>query len=351
MTAVNAHAPTIIIRERYRDMVSGRWPVVATPQPDELLSSWLHRLAFANGVPARAFARVLGLTRGMWSARLDLRLSIDVASQLQIYAGISLDQLTAMTLSHTLPMQLLLPLRNHRQWHGSTWLQFCSQCLADDTHPYFRRGWRLATRLACNKHGSRLRDRCPSCRRHITAFDQSELMPHHYCALCGYDLRRASAVDLCPAARNLDQCIHGLCSSGSIGSSPAGSLIILRLLNIPQSAGIYQRTVLTGLSTSARARCFARLVGHPGDEGMEDYDDHLAGVQPRIRLAREGGDDALIGLLSDALGRKPGRSAADNDRLLVDLSHVLGAAQQMGRISTKAHPRMRGSAPPGRCQC
>lgn len=31
------------------------------PQPDELLSSWLHRLAYANGVAPRAFAKQLGV--------------------------------------------------------------------------------------------------------------------------------------------------------------------------------------------------------------------------------------------------------------------------------------------------
>lgn len=52
---------TIGIRERYRDVVSEKWPVIVTPQADELLSSWLHRLAFANGIAPRPFARVLGL--------------------------------------------------------------------------------------------------------------------------------------------------------------------------------------------------------------------------------------------------------------------------------------------------
>ncbi|MFW8642338.1 TniQ family protein [Rhizobium beringeri] len=101
MTAIDGQAPVISIRERYRDIVSERWPIITTPQPDELLSSWLHRLAYSNGVPARAFARVLGLNSGMWSAALDLRLPIDVANQLQTYAGVSLHQLTTMTLSHS----------------------------------------------------------------------------------------------------------------------------------------------------------------------------------------------------------------------------------------------------------
>ena len=41
----------IEVQPRYRDLLSGHWPVVASPEPDELISSWLHRLAFGNGVP------------------------------------------------------------------------------------------------------------------------------------------------------------------------------------------------------------------------------------------------------------------------------------------------------------
>ncbi|WP_246659423.1 TniQ family protein [Agrobacterium sp. LC34] len=173
-------------------MVSARWPITVTPQRDELLSSWLHRLAYANGVPGRAFARVLGLTPGMWSARLDLKCSITLADHLRQYADITSEQLAAMTMPDGLPKQLFLPLRKLHRRSGSTWLQFCPRCLATDTHPYFRREWRLATRLTCEKHKSRLRDRCTACNQPVAAFDQSALVPHHFCTRCGYDLRRAS---------------------------------------------------------------------------------------------------------------------------------------------------------------
>lgn len=96
----------IDIRERYRDAISTRWPIAVTLQPDELLSSWLHRLAYANGVPGRAFARVLGLTPGMWSAKLDLKPPITLAKQLQTYADITPEQLTAMTLPDNQTRQL-----------------------------------------------------------------------------------------------------------------------------------------------------------------------------------------------------------------------------------------------------
>lgn len=337
MTAIDADAPTIRLRERYRDVVSDRWPVIVAPQPDELLSSWLHRLAYANGVAARSFPRVLGLNPQMRSASLDLRLPIDVASQLRIHAGVSPPQLSAMTLSRTLPKQLLLPLRNSERRDGPTWLQFCSRCLADDAHPYFRRRWRLATRISCDRHGARLRDRCPSCRSRISVFDQTELVPQHYCARCGYDLRRASTISLCSAAKRLDRCIDELCGLESISGSPAGGALVRRLLNIPRLVGIYPGTILTSLSTSTRTRCFERLVGHPSDWLMEDHGEVVD--QQRSMLPPSGGHSALIRQLADALVRKVGRTVATTDRRpIVDLSDLLSAYEQLLLSATPTRP-------------
>jgi hypothetical protein len=59
----------------------------------------------------------------------------------------------------------------------------------------FCRQWRLASRVSCFVHGCGFWDRCPACRSGIAAFDQTELIPQHFCARCG--------VDLCGARRPL----------------------------------------------------------------------------------------------------------------------------------------------------
>ncbi|MBB5574685.1 TniQ family protein [Rhizobium paranaense] len=268
--AIAPLAPAISIRERYGDIVSERWPVIVEPLHEEMLSSWLHRLAYANGVAPRAFARVLGLTPGMWSASLDLKLPGDIARQLCANTGVSSDQLSAMTLSHALPKQLLLPLRNSRRRDRSTWLQFCSQCLAEDSQPYFRRRWRLATRVSCTKHGCRLRDRCPCCRSRIAVFNGNRLVPQHFCARCGYDLRRASIIALSPGAKWFDRCIDDICRPEALTRSPSGRALIRRLLSMPTLVGIYSAKVLTSLSTAARTRCVEKLTCQLSDWLMDD---------------------------------------------------------------------------------
>lgn len=300
MTMVDAQVPAISIRERYLDVVSDRWPVTVVPQADELLSSWLHRLAYANGVPPRAFARVLGRNSVMWSASLDFRLPGDIANLLSANTGIAPDEFAAMMLPHALPRQLLLPLRTSGHRADSTWLQFCSRCLAEDAQPYFRRRWRLATRVSCTEHGCRLRDRCPSCHGGIAVFEQGELVPQHYCVACSYDLRGASRIGISPAARRLDRCIDDICRLEGMRDTPSSRSLIRRLLNTHE--GIYSTPNLTDLSTAARARCIAYAAKHEDD--WLTAGDESAAAQWRCLILAAEGHGPLIERLTDCLAKR-----------------------------------------------
>ena len=208
---VNSPGFAVEIRERYGDVVRDRWPVTLDPQPDELLSSWLHRLAIANGIAPRPFAGVLGLGGGMWSPRLDLQLPRDVAVLLGGQTGVPHETISAMAMTGWALTPLLLPLRENARRNRSTWIQYCHLCLGEDEAPYFRRQWRLATRISCFVHGRGLRDRCPACRTGITSFDQTELLPQHLCARCGFDLRAAPQASVNTAARRLERVIDDIC--------------------------------------------------------------------------------------------------------------------------------------------
>jgi hypothetical protein len=80
------------IRERYREVSPERWPVSVNPLAGELLSSWLHRVAIANGAAPASFAETLGLQNGMWSARLDVAIPPKIASLLADRTGIEQKQ-------------------------------------------------------------------------------------------------------------------------------------------------------------------------------------------------------------------------------------------------------------------
>lgn len=273
------------------------------PQTDELLSSWLHRLAYENGIAPHAFARVLGLHVGMWSPLLDLKLAGNIAGLLNVHTGMSGNQLYAITLSKAVPTQLLILLRRSSRYEGSTWLQFCPQCLAEDEQPYFRRRWRLATRIACAKHGYRLRDRCTVCRSRVAAFSQNELVPQHYCSDCGFDLRRASNVHIYPETRMFDRCLDEICTFDAMTASPFGPELIRQLLNVPSLTKFFATNTLISLSTAARTRCVLYLNPPDRYPANPDYEDHaLAAVdllQRHIPPASDHG--AWIELLAKTL--------------------------------------------------
>ncbi len=287
----------------------------------------------------------------MWSASLDLKKSISVTEQLQKGADVSPKQLRLMTLPGNFPNQLVLPLRSLARRKRSTWLQFCPVCLADGAHPYFRREWRLSTRLTCEIHATRLRDRCPSCNQPVIAFDQRQLLPQHHCVRCGYDFRRASSIYLCPAVRRLDQCIHEIVRSGLIGGCSKGELLIRRLLNIPHLTGIHHQGLLTGLSASYRARCYERLVEHPIEGKIVEPGPEIIGGVVRSAVAEHGELNVLIGMLADALRPKLGRPAMSSARPTYDLSHFLGACHLIGHTSIRSQSRVKGATAIIRCQC
>lgn len=289
----------IEIRERYADVAHGRWPVSVDLLPDELLSSWLHRLSLANGIAPRSFAGVLGLGERMWSPRLDLRLPRHAAGLLADQTGVRQEVVGAMTMSGYAVAALLLPLRDSTHRNLSSWMQYCPQCLATDDAPYFRRQWRLASRVSCFAHGCGLRDRCPACRAGIAAFDQGELVPQHFCVRCGFDLRAAPKASVKAAARRLERAIADICRVETAKGSAKTSDAVSRVLRAPVAADVRSGRTLTNLSTTARIRCFEALAAKPPDWLVNDID--CAGAYRRWMIVTAGGHKVLIARFAEFL--------------------------------------------------
>lgn len=302
------------------------------------MSSWLHRLAIANGIAPRPFASVLELGDGMWSPRLDLRLPREVATLLTGRTDVPHEALSAMAMTGPALTPLLLPLRENVRRNRSTWMQYCPQCLAGDEVPYFRRQWRLASRISCFVHGCGLRDRCPACRSGIASFDQVELVPQHFCARCGFDLRTASKVFVKAAARWLERAIADICRVEMAKGSKTIGELTSRLLRVPVIAGVSSGRTLTNLSTSSRIRCFEWLADKPVSWLTADEDDAVA-RRRRLVLAA-GGHDRLIAYFADFMDKhqaSPG--SARSPPTGADLAVLLDAYPRAtdGGIRTKRH--------------
>lgn len=256
--------PAIEVQPRLATLAPERWPAEVIPARDELLSSWLHRLALAHGLSPRHFGDCLGFGAGAWSARLDLEAPASLLNLLHRQTGVCRDRIEAMTISARDWRPLLLPLRHsvglaQGGQMCATWLQFCPECLADDEAPYFRRGWRRASVMTCRRHGRRLLDRCPACRQGLAPFNQRVLAPQRLCAVCGFDLRWAKAPKLAAEARKAAELIDDPVRLEAVKGFLARSALTERLLALPSLQDPPCDQKFTRLSTAERLRCLMRV--------------------------------------------------------------------------------------------
>jgi hypothetical protein len=256
--------PAIEVQPRLATLIPERWPAEVVPAQDELLSSWLHRLALAHGLSPRHFGSGLGFGAGPWSARLDLEAPATLLDLLHDRTGVCRDRIAAMTIEGRDLRPLLLPLRHsvglaRADQTRATWLQFCPECLAEDEAPYFRRAWRRASVMTCRHHGRRLIDRCPACRQGLAPFNQRALAPQSQCAVCGFDLPRAREPKLDPETRQVAELIDDLVRIESVKRFSGRSALTARLLALPSLQDPPCDREFTKLSTVDRLYCLTRI--------------------------------------------------------------------------------------------
>jgi hypothetical protein len=183
------------------------WPIHYKPLPDELLSSWLVRLAHGHGLKVQTFCNLIfGNKLQIWNRDIDRLAPEWLMAELSSKTGASYKQAFKTTLqsykgiiyhrprqSGSLTWIQSLKL-HHRKFEGFG-LQFCPECLANDPEPYFRKSWRVAFNTICPNHQCMLHDRCPHCG-HGVAFHRSDMKYAEYitaislleCHYCGFDL-------------------------------------------------------------------------------------------------------------------------------------------------------------------
>src|SRR5271157_3817199 len=230
--------------------------------------------------------------------------SHELADWLGVRTGVAPEAISAMAMTEGALAPLLLPLRETACRSRSTWTQFCALCLAEDRAPYFRRSWRLASRISCFRHGCGLRDRCPGCHGAIASFAQTDLIPHYVCARCGFDLRGAVKISVEAAARRLERSIDDICKAEIAKGSLAIHEWVARPLRIPDVVGLGSGLPLANLPASARIRCFERLAQR-AENGL------IAAAGETVALRRQmaptaGGRGGLIARFVDVVDGRQG---------------------------------------------
>lgn len=190
-------------------MLSGRlWPAHPHPYSNELLSSWLVRIAHANGLKVQTFCvQEFGNAHQIWNRDIDRLAPVWLIETISRKTGTPLKRAWSTTLlcyegklyDNYHPagqLRWILPLHIYHRKRKGFGLQFCPVCLAEDVDPYYRRSWRVALYTFCPKHDVMLLDRCPCCGNSVI-FHRLELgrpklinpLSFTNCWSCGYDLR------------------------------------------------------------------------------------------------------------------------------------------------------------------
>lgn len=187
------------------------WPIRYKPLPDELLTSWLVRLASGHGLKVQTFCNLIfGNRHQVWNRDVD-RLApewlVDELSQrtgtpLAVAYGTTLRSYENRLFPKFKSSGALLWLQTLRMYHRRRegyGMQFCGSCLATDSQPYFRKAWRVSFNTICIKHNCMLHDRCSRCGSAVmfhrmemgrgSAFQAGSMAA---CHLCGCDLRESA---------------------------------------------------------------------------------------------------------------------------------------------------------------
>lgn len=185
-------------------------PCTVHPRPDELLSSWLVRLAHRHFSKSHTFCSMLFPGTSIWNRDIDKIAPDSVINSLAERTLAPIAHIRDTTLrSYEGRLYLnhnpysntpwIMPLGiYHRSWKNFG-LQFCPGCLTrDGDSPYFRKKWRLSLSVVCPTCSTLLLDRCPWCNQPVCFF-RNELgqrssqvaLSIATCYACKKDLRRA----------------------------------------------------------------------------------------------------------------------------------------------------------------
>lgn len=192
-------------------MAHGRiWPAHPKPLPDELLSSWIVRVAQANGIKLQTLCWILfGNARSPWNRDIDRSAPKWLLKAMSEHTGVNYWDAYHATLTtyrtilypnrrRSGQLRWILPVRTYAMNRKGYGQQFCPLCLAEDLIPYFRKTWRVALFTFCPKHQVILRDACPSCgvpvvfHRNDFGVEQGNTKPIFTCYACGFDFRAAT---------------------------------------------------------------------------------------------------------------------------------------------------------------
>ena len=166
-------------------------PLHPQPQPLESITSYITRLAEANGL--QSINELGALVGGMTFSSLKKNPDYPTVSYpgLAHISGHCEDRWLDMTFFHLIQYfgQSLHPSVLHQFLTGSiaTSFRYCPVCLAEHTPAYYSLLWRFLLLPGCSEHGVRFLDQCGHCRSPLPLWRRTPQLTR--CPTCQGDLR------------------------------------------------------------------------------------------------------------------------------------------------------------------
>lgn len=153
------------------------------PQEDELLSSWLVRVALAHDTMPWSFMNMHfpEYKNIIFSRDVDVWAPENLLQKLAWKSGYSYEAIYNLTLRSYIGT--ILPKFNPSGWNRyfsyikvrgrSNKLygqKYCPKCLQSYKIPYFKKTWRLKSIQTCKEHNLNLHNQCPNCHTAISLY-------------------------------------------------------------------------------------------------------------------------------------------------------------------------------------
>ena len=150
-------------------------PIHLKIKEDELLSSWIIRLAHAHGIRVESFCtEIFGKNSNVWNRDIDKSASKQIIEKLTFKTKNtneniqktllkSYEDLIFESLNIKGSNKWIIPLRIYHRTRKKSGLMICLKCLKEDREAHYRKSWRLSLSTVCTIHNINLIDKCPSC--------------------------------------------------------------------------------------------------------------------------------------------------------------------------------------------
>lgn len=181
----------MIKKIKFNELKNEKFTIIPIPFKDEILSSWIVRVAYAHKTHPHTFVNQYLNYRpySFFLSECDLTLDEAMINTIDEKCRYNIDVRSLMLTTYGGYIQENIYDNNPTIFFAHQ--KYCPICLREDKVPYFRKKWRVVFYNICHKHSCYLYEHCPSCK---SILDISKMynnkLPYTYCQKCGFELKR-----------------------------------------------------------------------------------------------------------------------------------------------------------------